>query len=313
MVEAMSIRDVPLQKLVESQETRRQLCGGKLLLRIWLAPDEVASLNEPDPLFSLVPRVAYLPFLFSDVLEHFKKSISRMGQPYELWFDYNNIALKWHFPVGVLCDSLVGMEVPVPWDLTVHFRGNSSLTKDLLPFSGMADLQRSVMNAFKQATFLEIGSASRFMRLEKKEHITLWNAILRSDLDTFSQVKEKLMCTSLSECKSLAVRLHLWVSTVSTGSAPSSNSSNCDVLLHKAPPLTEDGKASTVRDFLGLVMPPLLKDGELTEGVDILLQGLQVPLETPLFWLALHASYLDHFLHLVARVPDKCFGDVLSP
>jgi len=83
--------------------------------------------------------------------------------------------------------------------------------------------------------------------------------------------------------------------------------------LHKAPPLTEDGKASTVRDFLGLVMPPLLKDGELTEGVDILLQGLQVPLETPLFWLALHASYLDHFLHLVARVPDKCFGDVLGP
>ena len=43
----------------------------------------------------------------------------------------------------------------------------------------------------------------------------------------------RLMCTSLSECKSLAVRLHLWVSTVSTGSAPSSNSSNCDVLLHK--------------------------------------------------------------------------------
>ena len=154
-----------LLRLVESQETRRQLCGGKLLLRIWLAPDEaaeifkfcirlevlcfgmhrrkisydavrmhhsvppmghplahclvlvktlyklqiiassaanimillscflmqVASLNEPDPLFSLVPRVAYLPFLFSDVLEHFKKSISRMGQPYELWFDYNNI------------------------------------------------------------------------------------------------------------------------------------------------------------------------------------------------------------------------------
>ena len=123
----------------------------------------------------------------------------------------------------------------------------------------------------------------------------------------------RLMCTSLSECKSLAVRLHLWVSTVSTGSAPSSSSNNCDVLLHKAPPMTEDGKASTVRDFLGLVMPPLLKDGELTEGVDILLQGLQVPLETPLFWLALHASYLDHFLHLVARVPDKCFGDVLGP
>ena len=60
----------------------------------------------------------------------------------------------------------------------------------------MADLQRSVMNSFKQAIFLEIGSASRFMRLEKKEHMTLWNAILQSDLDTFSQVEEKPLCLS---------------------------------------------------------------------------------------------------------------------
>ena len=78
----------------------------------------------------------YLPFLFHDVLEHFKKSaVARMGQPYELWFDYNHIApwliratacrehvaqwfwtlafveaLKWHFPLGVLCDALVGKE-----------------------------------------------------------------------------------------------------------------------------------------------------------------------------------------------------------
>lgn len=86
------------------KETRRLLCGGQILLRIRLAPDEVlqicfsplkdlevASLYEPEPLFSLVPRVAYLPFLFHDVLEHFKKSISRMGQPFELWFDYNNV------------------------------------------------------------------------------------------------------------------------------------------------------------------------------------------------------------------------------
>ena len=60
-------------------------------LKVRLKSLEVASLYEPDPLFSLVPRVAYLPFLFHDVLEHFKKSISRMGQPFELWFDYNNV------------------------------------------------------------------------------------------------------------------------------------------------------------------------------------------------------------------------------
>ncbi|CAK9061837.1 unnamed protein product [Durusdinium trenchii] len=283
-----TIKNVPLKELVEDPQIRRQLCGGQLLLRIRLDAQEVASLSEPDPLFILVPRLAYLPFLFHDVLEHFKKSISPMGQPYELWFDYNDIALKWHFPVGVLCDVLVGLEVPVPWDLTFHYRGNSKNHGCLLPFSGMADLQRSVMNAFKQAICLETGSTTLFMRLEKKEQMNLWNAILRSDLDTFSQVVQKLRCTNLSECKSMAIRLHL--------AAPWD-----DVLLHKAPALQENGTASTVRDFLRLTMPPLLEGGD---EVEILLQGLRVPLETPLFWLALHASYLDHFVHLVARIPN---------
>ena len=99
----------------------------------------------------------------------------------------------------------------------------------------------------------------------------------------------RLICSTLSECKSLAVRLHLWPCD--------------DVLLHKAPAL-QDGRASTVRDFLELAMPPLLQDGRLLDGVQILLQGLELPLDTPLFWLSLHASYLDHFVHLVARMPD---------
>ena len=34
-------------------------------------------------------------------------------------------------------------QVPVPWDLTVHFRGNSSLTKDLLPFSALIEDYRN--------------------------------------------------------------------------------------------------------------------------------------------------------------------------
>ena len=97
----------------------------------------------------------------------------------------------------------------------------------------------------------------------------------------------RLICSSLSECKSLAIRLHL---------APPCD----DILLHKAPAL-QNGVASTVRNFLELAMPPLLE----CEGLEILLQGLQVPLETPLYWLALHASYLDRFVHLVAHMPEK--------
>ncbi|CAE7342498.1 unnamed protein product [Symbiodinium sp. CCMP2456] len=112
----------------------------------------------------------------------------------------------------------------------------------------------------------------------------LWDAILQSDIKSFSQVEEKLMCSTLAECKSLAVRLHIW-----------------------APALRESGAAFTLSDFLALAMPPLLSAAGdvLAEGVEVLTQGLIVPLDTPLFWLALHASYLDHFVHLIARVPDS--------
>lgn len=128
---------------------------------------------------------------------------------------------------------------------------------------------------------------------------------IESTSDLMPNFELRLMCTNLVECKSVAVRLHLW-------SADSTHGSNCDVLLHRAPPLDEDGTANTVQDFLNLAMPPLLKDGQLAEGVEILLQGLQVPLDTPLYWLSLHASYLDHFVHLVARMPDTSFGDTVN-
>ncbi|CAE8689589.1 unnamed protein product, partial [Polarella glacialis] len=191
----------PLPALIE-EETRSRLLGGSLLLRIRLAGDEVASLKEPPPLFSLVPRLAYLPFLFNDVYEHFKSCLPpRMGQAFDIWFDYDNVALKWHYPLGVLCDVLVGLEVPVPWDLTAHFRGCSS--KELLPFSGISDLQKAVMNSFREAVFLQQGSASPFMRLPKQQQTQLWDAISKSQLEGYTSVQQQLMCPTLRKCKSL--------------------------------------------------------------------------------------------------------------
>jgi len=292
------LRNRPLPSLREADapEVQRRLCGGQVLLRIRLAGDEVASLKEPEPLFTMVPRVAYLPFLFNDAMEHFKACLMpRMGEAYELWFDYNNVALKWHYPVGVLCDLLVGQSVPVPLDLTVHFQG-CAWSKELLPFNGMADLQKSVMNAFREAAFLEHGSSSPFMRLSKLHQTSLWDAISRSDWKAFAQVQAQLLCGSLGKCKSLALRLHLWAQPAT----------HC-TLLHRAPPLQEGSDAPCrLRDYLAAAIPPLLgEDGELVEGVELLVHGLTVPLETPIYWLALHAGYLDNFVHLVVRMPTE--------
>eukprot|EP00747_Dinoflagellata_sp_TGD_P058011 gnl/TRDRNA2_/TRDRNA2_150919_c0_seq2.p1 gnl/TRDRNA2_/TRDRNA2_150919_c0~~gnl/TRDRNA2_/TRDRNA2_150919_c0_seq2.p1 ORF type:complete len:332 (-),score=54.07 gnl/TRDRNA2_/TRDRNA2_150919_c0_seq2:119-1114(-) len=312
---SQTLAEQPLASLVE-EDARRRLRKGKVLLRIRLAGNEIASLKEPSPLFSLQPRVAYLPFLYNDVYEHFKSCLPpRMGQSYEIWFDYNDIALKWHYPLGVLCDVLVGAgSVPVPLDLTVHFRGNTS--KDgLLPYSGIGDLQRAVMSTFRQAALLQHGSSAPFARLPKQQQTQLWDAISESNLEAYAGAQRQLLCPSLARCKSLSVRLHLY--------GPPHR-----VLQQPVPPLEaleqdkeggEEGSPCSVtpcsvRSFLQRVMPPLLDDSgmALADGVELLTQGLRVPLDAPLYWLALHAAYLDQFVHLVALVPPRLLSTVNS-
>jgi len=289
--------DLPLTALIE-EDVRRQLCGGNLLLRIRLSCNEVASLKEPPPLFYLASRLAYVPLLFNDVYEHFKTCLPpRLGQAYEIWFDYDGTALKWHYPVGVLCDLLVGSEAPMPLDLTVHFQGGDA-SRDLLPFAGIGDMQKAVMSAFRQAVFLQHGSAAPFMRLPNQHQTQLWDSIAKSDLEAFSKIQRQLLCPSLAKCKSLSIRLHLYGPPHMT-------------LLHPAPPLEDEEGAPpcSLRGFLRKAIPPLLDaHGALREGVEIITHGVSVPLDTPLFWLALNAAYLDHFVHLIARVPPGLLG-----
>lgn len=310
-----SLAEVGLTTLIE-EDARRQLCSGRLLLRIRLAADEVASLKEPSPIFCCAARISYLPFLFNDVYEHFQTFLPpKLGQPnYEVWVDYNNVPLKWQYPLGVLCDVLVGKDVPTPLDLAVHFR--SCPTKEVMPYYCIADLQRVFMNSFRQAVYLNHRSAAPFMRLQKAPQTQLWESIARSSLESdYSDVQRQLLCKNLASCSSLALRIHLQAAGTH------------EVVLHPAPALQKDGSPQTLFGFLLEVLPPLFPDVGaaagagavgtdmaklLYEGVEVLTQGLAIPLETPLYWLALHAAYLDQFVHIVVRIPPQLATGIQS-
>jgi len=181
---------------------------------------------------------------------------------------------------------------------TVHFRKSS---QEVLPYSGMSDLQKVVMNAFRQAVVLEHGSSALFMKLPKQQQTLLWESILKADLTNYNTVVKQLLCPNLSTCKSLAVRLHF-------------NGPPHLMVLHPAHPLRDgSGEPATLRHFLHEVMPLLLdSSGALQDGVKLVSQGVVVPLNTPLYWLALHAAYLDHFVHLVAHLPTGFMRDVVA-
>merc|ERR1719471_1193722 len=130
------------------------------------------------------------------------------------------------------------------------------------------------------------------MKLPKQQQTQLWDAISRANLEAYSDVQRQLLCHSLARCKSLAVRLHMY--------GPPHV-----VLLHPADALEdEDASPASVRRFLLRAMPPLLDaSGVLLENVEVLTHGVHIPLDTPLYWLALNAAYLDQFVHLAVRVP----------
>ncbi len=57
------------------------------------------------------PRLSYLPFLLPRIHSFFLSSLINPNIPsHEGWFSYENVPLKWHFPLGLLYDLYSGAE-----------------------------------------------------------------------------------------------------------------------------------------------------------------------------------------------------------
>ncbi|KAL9622534.1 MAG: hypothetical protein Q9204_008016, partial [Flavoplaca sp. TL-2023a] len=87
------------------------------------------------------PRLSYLPFLLPRLHAFFKPFlIDPDVRPQEGWFSYEDVPLKWHYPLGLLYDLFSGappaqvngsdgddhrppsqQPSTLPWRLTLHF------------------------------------------------------------------------------------------------------------------------------------------------------------------------------------------------
>lgn len=297
----LTLATTPLADLLD-RDVLRRLCGDKLFVRFSPARSEIACVAPPKPLVRLVLRRTYLPFLHEEVLEAFKAYLPpAMGQPYNIWFEYRGTPLKWNEPFGVSIDKLCGSEVPYPVEITVHFLGEAP-SKEVLPYAGMDDLKKAVLSDLRQAIFIQHGDNRAWAKMRMEQQQGLWNAIQALDLDAYAEVKQAIACQNLSKVKKLPIRLH--IGDCSSGD-PTTYS--MQALRYPISPL-RGGEPVTVLDFLQEVMPALLgpgcngKEFALKSGVELLVYGLSIPLETPLHWLALHAPCLDSFVHMVVRL-----------
>jgi len=228
----------------------------------------------------------------------------------EMWFDFNGVPLKWHYPIGVLYD-LLATQSDLPWPLTVHFQEfpSSSLLR-----CATEDIARShVTNTLKEANFIKHGDATKFNSLSVLESDAIWDGIRNNDFDLFWG-SNKLLAASINTMKNIPIRVI---------------QDNFPFIQDLVLPKDENGNERTLASVVSQLLPQLALPPTSSQQVDllpspqgiqtpnttsattsstqpkrqfvVLLQGIEPPLESTVVWLYDRFSYPDNFLYLVVH------------
>lgn len=134
---------------------QRKVWAGSIPLSIRLAPSDCRTYDQADAYLIHVPRLSYLPFLLPRLHAFFRSQlIDPDVQAHTAWFEFEEVALKWHYPVGLLYDLFSGAQPvsaddvdagglqqveeegqgPLPWRLILHY--TDFPTEQLVPLDG---------------------------------------------------------------------------------------------------------------------------------------------------------------------------------
>ncbi|KAI8823435.1 autophagy protein Apg5-domain-containing protein [Fimicolochytrium jonesii] len=298
---------------VDTAVTHR-IWEAQIPLQISLSPDEIPSLGgqgSANPSIShylLLHRCSYLSLISSTVRQFFARNARLLIAQHddaEIWYSYKGTPLKWHHPVGLLCDYHLGTEtngagaVPLPWYITVHF--SNFPTVELIrmqPKQHLETARDSFMSLVKEADYLRNGTIKRVMGLSKNDQTQLWDALVSHNYNAFWDVNSQLVTQENSIPKYIPLRIHILGRAVIQEPVPSVDD-NLD-------------KEYSLHDVLGRLIPDVFGGGpeDAAEGgfapsaerkPAAILHGIVIPLDTPILWLSRNCSYPDGFLHFVVR------------
>jgi autophagy-related protein 5 len=135
-------------------ELRRKLWDGLLPVKVDLAINDLSSIETPRSLYIMAPRENYLFFILNEVKWLFDSygPAEKLDSYDEMWFEFNNIPLKWNVPIGVQFDTIVGLSdkhKDLPWCLTFHYRGFPE--EQVLRLEGMNCFKFFFINSLKES------------------------------------------------------------------------------------------------------------------------------------------------------------------
>ncbi|EFE31834.1 autophagy protein Apg5, putative [Trichophyton benhamiae CBS 112371] len=264
-----------------SQTIKQQIWEGCLPLQINLSKSECRVFDKADPYFISFPRLSYLPFLLPRLLDFFKPYLigSDPVYPYQGWFSFEGLPLKWHYPVGLLYDLYASTEPApeqgddkdrrypcretLPWKLTLHFQDWPDQELVGLDEQGRV-MHDFFMNSVKEADFVRNGTGKSIMTLSREDSNNLWTSIQeRSEKPSIKVVQSQFPPK---------------ISTVSAGT---------------------EKQIQTIGTALHSVVPSLFPDDKDTNMATPILHGAAVPMSAPLEEMARCAAYADGWLNIV--------------
>ncbi|KAI4246531.1 MAG: hypothetical protein L6R40_001894 [Gallowayella cf. fulva] len=270
-------------------------------------------MERANPFLIQYPRLSYLPFLLPRLHAFFASSlIDPSLAPHGGWFSYEDVPLKWHYPLGLLYDLFSGTQQAqvsesdkdhhssserpstLPWRLTLHFTdwpGDELVQPDA---EGKV-LHDAFINSVKEADFLRNGTAKGIMSLSKDDSTQLWNAVQEHKRAVFVPIFQKLLYAQGAPLRHVPMKIYL----PSSPSASEPSTGHLRVVQSLVTPSLQGTKEpQTLGTALHALLPTLFPSRRTPILAKPVLHGAVVPMASHVEDLLREAAYLDGWLHV---------------
>ena len=165
---------------------------------------------------------------------------------------------------------------------------------------GLSYLRFYYINALKESHCLRLGSANEILsNLSKKDENRMIDGLIKHNFDSFWEINQPLCDKHLSELKKFAIRVfcNRHYTYVQLNIEAHKQRDNQEEISHNL--LIGEALEEA---FPRLFEKQLNDDGEIEiikkRDIDIVVQGVEVDMKTPLYWMQLNLSNLDNFLYV---------------
>lgn len=302
-----------------------QIWNGCVPVLFDMASNEIISnimngIQDPVSIFLLLPRISYLPLVTEKVHNHFATYAPALSDG--MWFEFNGNPLKWNFPIGVLYDLYIHEQYKNPnnndnndgkidqnddpvWKIIVHFQSYPS-EDVIMRCDNINAVKILFFNYLKQSLFLAYNNINAIASLKKDDQNALWNGVCTADYNLYFPIYQSLF-GRISNKHSKMMRYPFRI--ILRGFDEGDNTQKKIDLIPIQRPIKvnndendTDGNIITLEKCLKHIIPGVMQmyyNQNNNKQIDIIIQGMKIPLNVPMMWLIRHATSADCFLYIV--------------